>query len=49
MYWNSDDKEIVEEGLENVKCILRDNYVRPDEAQAYGIYRKVGRATDECD
>lgn len=32
-YCNSDDEEIIEEGIENVKRILRDNYVRPDEAQ----------------
>ena len=32
-YCNSDDDEIIEEGVENVKRILRDNYVRPDEAQ----------------
>jgi ATP-dependent Lon protease len=32
-YCNSDDEEIVQEGLQNVKRILADNYVRPDEAQ----------------
>lgn len=32
-YCNSDDDSIIEEGVENVKRILRDNYVRPDEAQ----------------
>ena len=32
-YCNSDDEEIIQEGLDNVKRILRDNYVRPDEAQ----------------
>ena len=32
-YCNSDDESIIEEGIENVKRILRDNYVRPDEAQ----------------
>lgn len=32
-YCNSDDQEIIDEGIENVKRILRDNYVRPDEAQ----------------
>lgn len=32
-YCNSDDPEIIDEGVENVKRILRDNYVRPDEAQ----------------
>lgn len=33
MYCASDDEEIVMEGLENVKRILADNYVRPDEAE----------------
>lgn len=32
-YCNSDVPEIIDEGVENVKRILRDNYVRPDEAQ----------------
>lgn len=32
-YCNSDDQEIIDEGVDNVKRILRDNYVRPDEAQ----------------
>ena len=32
-YCNSDDEIIISEGVENVKRILRDNYVRPDEAQ----------------
>ena len=32
-YCNSDEQEIIDEGVENVKRILRDNYVRPDEAQ----------------
>lgn len=30
---SSDDEEIIERGIENVKKILADNYVRPDEAQ----------------
>lgn len=29
-YCNSDDPEIIDEGIDNVKRILRDNYVRPD-------------------
>jgi len=33
MYCASDDEEVVREGLENVKKILIDNYVRPDEAE----------------
>ncbi len=32
-YSGSDDPEIVEAGIERVKHILADNYVRPDEAQ----------------
>lgn len=32
-YCSSDDEEIIERGIENVKKILADNYVRPDEAQ----------------
>ena len=32
-YCNSDDEQIVQTGLNNVKRILADNYVRPDEAQ----------------
>lgn len=33
MYCASDDDQIVEQGLQNVKRILADNYVRPDEAE----------------
>lgn len=32
-YCSSDDTEVIESGVENVKRILADNYVRPDEAQ----------------
>ena len=32
-YCSSDDDEVVEQGVENVKRILADNFVRPDEAQ----------------
>lgn len=32
-YCNSDDEEIIAEGVESVKKILADNFVRPDEAQ----------------
>lgn len=32
-YCNSDDEEIIEEGVNNVKKILADNFVRPDEAE----------------
>ena len=32
-YCSSDDPSIIEDGVANVKRILADNYVRPDEAQ----------------
>ena len=32
-YCSSDDEDVIEHGIENVKRILSDNYVRPDEAQ----------------
>ncbi len=32
-YCSSDDDEIIDKGVENVKRILADNFVRPDEAQ----------------
>lgn len=32
-YCSSDDPSVIEEGVTNVKRILADNYVRPDEAQ----------------
>ena len=34
-YCSSDDEEVIERGIENVKKILADNYVRPDEAQKF--------------
>ena len=33
MYCASDDEELIQEGLETVKRILAENYVRPDEAE----------------
>lgn len=33
MYCASNDPEVIDEGLTNVKAILTDNYVRPDEAE----------------
>ena len=33
MYCATDDEDVVSEGMENVKKILAENYVRPDEAQ----------------
>ena len=32
-YCSSDDDEVIERGVQNVKRILADNFVRPDEAQ----------------
>ena len=32
-YCSSEDEEIIEQGVQNVKHILADNFVRPDEAQ----------------
>ena len=32
-YCSSDDPDVIERGVETVKKILADNYVRPDEAQ----------------
>ena len=32
-YCSSDDEDVIEQGVENVKRILADNFVRPDEAQ----------------
>ena len=32
-YCSSDDDEVIEQGVQNVKRILTDNFVRPDEAQ----------------
>jgi len=33
MYCASDDPEVIEKGLQNVKTVLAENYVRPDEAE----------------
>ena len=42
-YCSSDDEEIIEEGVQNVKRILADNFVRPDEAQKIlSLLRKNG-------
>ena len=32
-YCSSDDEDIIEKGVQNVKRILSDNFVRPDESQ----------------
>lgn len=45
-YCSSDDPEIIKTGVENVKRILADNYVRPDEAQKIlSILRQRGTYT----
>lgn len=45
-YCSSDDPEIIEQGVENVKHILVDNFVRPDEAQKIlSILRQRGSYT----
>ena len=51
-YCNSDDDEIIEKGVETVKRILADNFVRPDEAQkvlsvlrAQGSYTVIDKIT----
>ena len=45
-YCSSDDPDVIEEGVQNVKRILADNFVRPDEAQKIlSVLRKNGRHT----
>ena len=51
-YCSSDDPEVVEKGVQNVKKILADNFVRPDEAQkilstlrAKGNYTVIDKLT----
>lgn len=45
-YCSSDDPTIIEEGVNNVKRILSENYVRPDEAQkTLSILRERGSFT----
>lgn len=45
-YCSSDDPEVTEEGVNNVKHILADNFVRPDEAQKIlSILRQRGSYT----
>jgi ATP-dependent Lon protease len=52
MYCASDDDEVIEQGLNNVKTILAENYVRPDEAEKVkslvrerGSYKVIDRVT----
>ena len=45
-YCSSDDPEVIEEGVNTVKHILSDNFVRPDEAQKIlSILRQRGSYT----
>lgn len=45
-YCSSDDPEVIEEGVNNVKHMLADNFVRPDEAQKIlSILRQRGSYT----
>ena len=52
MYCATDDPEVIEQGLQNVKTILAENYVRPDEAEKVkslvrerGTYKIIDRVT----
>lgn len=52
MYCASDDEDIIEQGLRNVKTVLAENYVRPDEAEKVkslvrerGSYKVIDRVT----
>ena len=54
MYCASDDEEVIREGIETVKRILAENYVRPDEAEKVksrikeldsGIYTIIDKVT----
>ena len=51
-YCSPDDSDVIAEGVENVKQILADNYVRPDEAQKIlsllrqrGVYTVIDKIT----
>lgn len=51
-YCGSDDEEIIQQGIEKVKKILADNFVRPDEAQktlsilrSKGFYTVIDKVT----
>ena len=51
-YCSSDDEQVIEQGVNNVKKILADNFVRPDEAQkilsklrAKGNYTVIDKVT----
>jgi ATP-dependent Lon protease len=56
MYCASNDEEVIEEGLALVKEILRDNYVRPDEAhkiqskvKEHGTFKVIDKMTVRLD
>ena len=40
-YCSSDEEEVIQQGVENVKQILANNYVRPDEAQKILLIKSV--------
>ena len=45
-YCSTDDEDTIEKGVQSVKRILADNYVRPDEAEKIkAILRKNGNHT----
>lgn len=45
-YCSSDDEDVIEKGVQNVKHILSDNFVRPDEAQkVLSLLRERGSYT----
>ncbi len=55
-YCSSDDEQIIEKGVQNVKRILSDNFVRPDEAQkilsklrSQGSHTVIDRVTVHLD
>ena len=52
MYCASNDPVVIEQGLKNVKTVLAENYVRPDEAEKVkslvrerGTYKVIDRVT----
>ncbi|MCZ0867148.1 protease Lon-related BREX system protein BrxL [Dasania sp. GY-19] len=52
MYCATDDPEVIEQGLNNVKTVLTENYVRPDEAEKVkslvkerGTFKVIDRVT----
>ena len=52
MYCASNDPVVIEQGLKNVKTVLAENYVRPDEAEKVkslvrerGSYKVIDRVT----